>query len=88
MASIMKNEDLENAQGVIKKVSRFFITHKDIMTIFECSKSKAYDIVKEVNVCAKENGERPLPAGKANKYTFARLYGIPIEDVDRIINNG
>ncbi len=81
-------QNLENAQGVIKRASRLYVNYKDIMTIFECSKSMAYNIMKKVNLRAEEKGECTPPAGKANKYTFARLYGIPIEDVDRIINNG
>ena len=80
------SENLENSQGVIRKVSRVFISPKDIMLLFECSRSKAYKIVHEVNARANEKGELAPPAGKANKYTFARLYAIPIEDIDRIIN--
>lgn len=77
---------MENSQGVIKKVSRVFISPKDIMLLFECSKSTAYNIVHEVNAYAKKNGGLVPPAGKANKYTFARLYSIPLEDIDRVIN--
>ncbi len=78
---------LTTAPGVIKKSTRLFITGEDVMRLFGCSKSKAYDIVRGVNKCAKDKGHRPLPAGKANKYLFANIYDLPIEEVDRVISN-
>lgn len=78
---------LSSASGVIKKPARLFITSDDVMQLFGCGKSKAYGIVRDVNKCAKDKGHRPLPSGKANKYLFADIYDLPIEEVDRVINN-
>ena len=75
------------APGVIKKTTRLFITGDDVMQIFGCGKSKAYNIIRDVNKCAVERGNRPLPAGKANKYLFAAIYDLPIEEVDKVIND-
>ncbi len=78
---------LESRQGVIKEASRVFIGRQDIMLLFECSKSTAYNIVRKVNTYAEKNGELAPPAGKTNKYTVAKLYNIPIEDINQIIRN-
>ncbi|MCI9095190.1 MAG: hypothetical protein HFI97_01540 [Lachnospiraceae bacterium] len=77
---------LLTAPGVVKKASRLFITSEDVMLLFGCKQSKAYDIVREVNNYAKAKGYRPLPSGKANKYIFADIYNLPIEEVNRVIN--
>lgn len=77
---------LEAAPGVVRKSTRIFVTQEDVAAIFGCGKSKAYDIVREVNELAKEKGNHPFPAGKANKYLFSDIFDIPIEEVDRVIN--
>lgn len=77
---------LEAAPGVVRKTTRIFVTQEDVAAIFGCGKSKAYDIVREVNELAKEKGNHPFPAGKANKYLFSDIFDIPIEEVDRVIN--
>lgn len=51
-----------------------------------CGKSKAYDIVREVNRQAKKKGNHPFPAGKANKYLFSDIFNIPMDEVDKVIN--
>lgn len=74
------------APGVMQKSTRIFVTCEDVATLMGCGKSKAYDIVRGVNKHAKEKGNHPFPAGKANKYLFSDIYNIPIEEVDRVIN--
>lgn len=76
------------APGVIGRTNRIFVTQEDVAMLLGCGKSKAYEIVREVNECAKKKGNRPFPAGKANKYLFSDIYDIPIGEIDRVINNG
>lgn len=80
-------ETLGTAPGVVRLAARIFVTWEDVMELLGCRKSKAYKIVHEVNECAKKKGNRPFPSGKANKYLFSEIYGIPIEEVNRVISN-
>lgn len=75
---------LATAPGVVKKSTRIFVTQEDVSILLGCGKSKAYDIVRNVNNSAKKSGNQPFPAGKANKYLFAEIYRIPIEEVDMV----
>ncbi len=75
-----------DAPGIIGKAKRLFITSEDVEWILGCGKSKAYEVVRKVNDHARKKGQMPFPAGRASKYLFADLYGIPIEDVDKVIN--
>lgn len=77
---------LTGAPGVIKEATRIFIVWEDVAMLFGCGKSTAYNIVRKVNEIAIKKGNQPLQAGKANKYLFADIYGIPLEEVDRVIN--
>ncbi len=77
---------LAEAPGVVRKSTRLFVTQKDVATILGCGKSKAYDIVRDVNKAAVKRGKHPFTAGRANKYLFADIFEIPIEEVDRVIN--
>jgi hypothetical protein len=77
---------LATAPGVIGKHLRIYVTQEDVAVLFGCGKSKAYQIVREVNQCAKESGCRSLPSGRANKYLFSDIYGIPIEEVNSVIS--
>lgn len=77
---------LAEAPGVVRKSTRIFVTQEDVAMLLGCGKSKAYSIVREVNELAKKKGSHPFPAGKANKYLFSDTFGIPIEEVDKIIN--
>lgn len=70
------------------KMTRIFVTQEDIVELLGCKKSMAYRIVREINDCAKEKGNRPFPSGKANKYLFSDLYAIPIDEIDRVIEAG
>lgn len=74
-----------SAPGVVGNAARIFITQQDVAAIFGCGKSMAYRIVREVNASARKKGYHTFPAGKASKYLFADIYGIPIEEVDRVI---
>lgn len=79
-------QGLAAAPGVVRKSTRIFVTQEDVAVLLGCGKSKAYDIVHEVNELAKKKGNYPFPAGKANKYLFSNAFDIPIEEVDRVIN--
>lgn len=79
---------MATSPGVVKKSTRIFVTHEDVAILLGCGKSKAYDIVREVNKSAKKKGNHPFPAGKANKYLFSDIFDIPIDEVDRVINEG
>ena len=79
---------LDEASGVMRKSTRIFVTQEDVATLLGCGKSKAYDIVREVNKQARKKGNHPFPAGKANKYLFSDIFDIPMEEVDRVINAG
>ena len=71
------------APGVVRKSTRIFVTQEDVAVLLGCGKSKAYDIVREVNEQAKKKGNFPFPAGKANKYLFSEIFDIPM---DKVIN--
>lgn len=77
---------LATAPGVVRKSTRVFVTQEDVAVLLGCGKSKAYDIVREVNELAKKKGNHPFPAGRANKYLFSDTFDIPIEEVDKVIN--
>lgn len=77
---------LAEAPGVMRKSTRIFVTQEDVAVLLGCGKSKAYDIVRDVNKRAEKKGNHPFPAGRANKYFFADAFGIPIEEVDKVIN--
>lgn len=79
---------LAEAPGVLKQAPKLYVTCQDVEVMLGCARSKAYSIVQETNAYAKSKGMRPFTAGKANKYIFADLYGIPIEDVDKVISSG
>ena len=79
---------LAEASGAVRKSTRIFVTQEDVALLLGCGKSKAYDIVREVNRQAKKKGNHPFPAGKANKYLFSDIFDIPMEEVDRAINEG
>ncbi len=77
---------LTEAPGVVQKSTRIFVTHEDVATLLGCGKSKAYDIVREVNRQARKKGNHPFPSGKANKYLFSDIFNIPMDEVDKVIN--
>lgn len=43
-----------SAPGVMKNASRIFVTQEDVAILLGCGKSKAYNIVREVNRSAKK----------------------------------
>lgn len=77
---------LATAPGVVGKSTRIFVTKEDVAVLMGCKESKAYAMVREVNEEAKKRGKFPFPVGKANKYLFSEIYDIPIDDVNRVIN--
>ena len=76
---------LVSAPGIIQKAPRLFITQEDVARLLGCGKSIAYQTIHEVNEYAKKKGNHPFPAGRANKYLFSDIYGIPIEEVNMVI---
>ena len=74
------------APGVVRKSTRIFVTQEDVAVLLGCGKSKAYNIVREVNEQARKKGNHPFPAGKANKYLFSDIFDIPMDEVDKVIN--
>ncbi len=81
-------QTLAEAPGVVRKSTRIFVTQEDVAVLLGCGKSKAYGIVREVNEQAKQKGNHPFPAGRANKYLFSDIFGIPISEVDKVIDGG
>lgn len=78
--------ELEVSPGVMRKSTRIFVTQEDVAVLLGCGKSKAYNIVREVNARAKKKGNHPFPAGKANKYLFSDIFDIPLEEIDKVLN--
>lgn len=76
---------LKNASGVIGKPKRLFVTSDDVMKLLGCKKSYAAKVIQDINAEAKKRGEHAFPAGKANKYIFAKTFAIPMDDVESVI---
>ena len=64
--------------GVVERTARIFITHEDVSTLLGCGKSKAYDIVRQVNECAKKKGNHPFPSGKQISICFQIFMIFPL----------
>lgn len=73
------------ASGVIREATRIFVTADDVIALFGCGRSKAYNIVREVNQYAKQKCGYPMQSGKANKYLFSEMFFVPLEEIDRTI---
>ncbi|EOS47310.1 hypothetical protein C809_02186 [Lachnospiraceae bacterium MD335] len=76
---------LEKASGVIGKPKRLFVTSNDVMKLLGCKKSYASKVIQDINAEAKQRGEHAFPAGKANKYIFAKTFALPMEDVESVM---
>jgi hypothetical protein len=72
--------------GVIRTASRLFVTSEDVMKLLGCKRSYAGVAIRDVNTKAKSEGLHAFPAGKANKYRFSEMFGIPMEDIERVIS--
>lgn len=72
--------------GIVGKSSRLFVTNEDVMKLLGCKKSFAGAAIRDVNTDAKSEGLHAFPAGKANKYRFSEMFGIPMEDIERVIS--
>ena len=77
---------LATAPGVLRKSMRVFVTPEDVVLLMGCGKSKAYSMIREVNESAKKKGNHPFPMGKANKYLFSEIFGIPMDEINAVIN--
>lgn len=66
-------------------VSKPYVKCHDVMCILGCAQNKAYETIKMVNEYAVKKKLMPFPQGSANKYLFADLFGIPVADIDKIL---
>lgn len=64
---------------------RIYVNHKDVEALLGCARTKAYAVIREVNDYSAKRNVRRFPDGKANKYMFAEMYGIPTCDIDAVI---
>ena len=76
---------LATAPGVISMPIRVYVEIEDVMVLLGCKKSKAGDYIKIINNKVKEDGGMPFPAGKANKYLFSEMSKLPIEDINKVL---
>lgn len=76
---------LTEAPGVVGKPMRLFVTSRDVMKLLGCKKSYAAKVIQDINVEAQQRGEHAFPAGKANKYMFAKAFAIPMDDIERVM---
>lgn len=79
-------QTLENAPGVLGAAMTTYVTAADIGLLLGCKRSKAYKTLEEVNTTAVDLGKHKYTHGKASKYLFSELYGIPLEVIDAVIN--
>lgn len=71
--------------GVLGAAITTYVTAADVMKLLGCKESKAYKIIRAVNVTAEKNGQFAYGQGKASKYIFAEKFGIPMDVVNAII---
>ena len=76
---------LKDAPGVISKPLRTYVQVMDAMIILGCKKSKASEYIHRANEKAQQSGVEAYTQGKVNKYIFAEMLGIPIDDVNKVI---
>ncbi len=76
---------LETAPGVVGVVVRAYVVVDDVMQLLGCKKSLAYKTIKKINAQEEKAGRYAFPGAKANKYSFADSFGIPVEFVDAVI---
>ena len=81
---------LAAAPGVMGSATTTYITVMDAMKLLGCKENKAYQTIRAVNLEAKKKGMFAYGQGKASKYIFSEMYGIPMEVVNAVIdqNNG
>ena len=73
------------APGVLTASARVYVGIADVMMLLRCQKSKASDYIKNINKMAEEQGGMAFPSGKANKYLFAKLSSLPMEDINMVL---
>lgn len=76
---------LKNSPGVIGNAPIAYVTVKNVMCLLGCQRDLAYRTIRKINRLAKEKGNMTFPPGKANKYTFAEQFDIPVELIDEVI---
>ncbi len=76
---------LAEAPGVIGVSTRVYVEIADVMQLFGCKQSKASNYIKDINKKVKEDGGMAFPAGKANKYLFSEMSKLPIEDINKVL---
>ncbi len=82
----MDNQKTEVNLDIREAPLRIYLKIQDVMKILGCGHTKANQYIREVNATAKSRGLLAFTRGKANKYLFADLYGVPIEDINKIIS--
>ncbi len=78
---------LLDAPGVLSAPLKSYVVPEDVQVILGCKRTKAYECIQQVNEKAKEKGIEVFSAGKANKYLFAEMLGVPVEDVNQVIKH-
>lgn len=81
-------EITESERSADMKTTRVYITAANVADLLGCQKTKAYKVIKAVNEEAAKRGLCPFGQGKANKYLLSDLYGIPIDDINNVIEKG
>lgn len=76
---------MATAPGVLGAALTTYITAADVMKLLGCKQNKAYQAIREVNRIAKEDGQFAYGQGKASKYIFAEMFGIPIDVINAVI---
>ncbi|MBO5597608.1 MAG: hypothetical protein J5943_03260 [Oribacterium sp.] len=77
---------LQNAPGVISIPTRIFVRIEDVMMILGCKKTKASECIRKTNAKAESEGKLAFTQGKANKYIFAELFDIPVEEINKVLD--
>lgn len=77
---------LATAPGVLGAAMTTYVTAADVMKLLGCKHNKAYQIIREINKAAKDDGQFAYGQGKASKYIFAEKFGIPMDVVNAIID--
>ena len=75
------------APGVLGSAVTTYITVTDVMQLLGCKENKGYQTIREVNDVAKKKGLFAYGQGKASKYLFSEMFGIPIDVVNTVIDH-
>lgn len=64
-----------------------YVTRENVEFLLGCCETKAYKFLREVNAYAVKQGKLGYGSGKANKYLFSELSGIPMSIIDDVIES-